>query len=83
MKKWRNFNVGFVLTKIKIIDMFSENIKSEIYNYLLESYDQIFISFLLLTDLDAVFNGLYWSLYVKLQVQTAEVIFIEKNQSFW
>ena len=26
--------------------------------------------FLLLTDLDAVFNGLYWSLYMKLQVQT-------------
>ena len=26
---------------------------------LLESYEQIFISFLLLTDLDAVFNGLY------------------------
>ena len=47
--------------------------------FLLESYDQIFISFLFLTDLDAVFNGLYWSLYVKLQVQTTEIIFIEKN----
>ena len=30
----------------------------------------IFVSFLLLTDLDAVFNGLYGSLYVKLQVET-------------
>ena len=37
---------------------------------LLEFYDHIFISFLFLTDLDAVFNGLYWSLYVKLQEQT-------------
>ena len=45
----------------------------------LESYDQIFISFLLLTDLDVVFNGLYWSLFVKLQVQITELIVIEKN----
>ena len=29
------------------------------HTFLLESYDAIFISFLLLTDLDAVFNGLY------------------------
>ena len=37
--------------------------------------------FLLLTDLDAVLNGLqvYWSLYVKLQVQITELIFIEKK----
>ena len=28
-------------------------------NFLLESYDQIFISFMLLTDLNAVVNGLY------------------------
>ena len=35
---------------------------------LLESYDQI--SFFVLTDLDAVFNGLYWLLCVKLQVLT-------------
>ena len=35
--------------------------------------------FLLLTDLDAVFNGLYLSLYVKLQMQITELIFIEKN----
>ena len=28
---------------------------------------KFFISFFLLTDLDAVFNGPYWSLFVKLQ----------------
>ena len=49
------------------------------HTFLLESYDTIFISFLLLTDLDAVFNGLYWSSYVKLQVQITELIFIGKN----
>ena len=51
---------------------------------LLTPYEILFknkINFLLLTDLDAVFNGLHWSLYVKLQVQTTELIFIEKNHA--
>ena len=45
-------------------------------------YENPMIKFLLvfvLTDLDAVFNGLYWSLYVKLQVQITGLIFIEKK----
>ena len=46
-------------------------------DFLEESFKLII--FLLLTDLDAVFNGLYGSLYVKLQVQITELIFIEKN----
>ena len=46
---------------------------------LLESYDQIFINFLLLTDLDTVFNRLYWSLYVKLYIYSWSA---EKNKTF-
>ena len=37
-------------------------------NFLLQQYDQIFISFLLLTDLDAVFNGAT-SVHVKIDFQ--------------
>ena len=41
-------------------------------------FEKVFY-FLLLTDPDAVFNELYRSLYVKLQVESTELIFIEKK----
>ena len=43
---------------MKVIDQIIELCIKYIL-FLLECYDQIFISFLLFTDLDAVFNGLY------------------------